>query len=164
MSDEEEFGHAVNPMSSISRDVRNARVNSGAVAGEVREFLAQMQGKSPQEMLGMVAQSSLIKCTVQAIVVMLAFLVVFTVVPFGLGKIGGEAKVKAEGAKASPPPVEKEKPESGAEATAGSDPDVDLPAEKDDLLDKLGVGETKVAPPKENPLESSADDLFKDLQ
>ena len=80
MSDEEEFGHAVNPMSSISRDVRNARVNSGAVAGEVREFLAQMQGKSPQEMLGMVAQSSLIKCTVQAVGVMLALMVVFTVI------------------------------------------------------------------------------------
>jgi flagellar biosynthesis/type III secretory pathway M-ring protein FliF/YscJ len=166
MSDEEEFGHAVNPMSSISRDVRNARVNSGAVAGEVREFLAQMQGKSPQEMLGMVAQSSLIKCTVQAVGVMLALMVVFTVIPFGLAKISGEgaSKAKAEEAKASPPPAEKEKPESGTEASPGTDPDEDLPGEKDDLLDKLGVGETKVAPPKENPLESSADDLFKDLQ
>ncbi|MFP6903856.1 MAG: hypothetical protein VCG02_01470, partial [Verrucomicrobiota bacterium] len=67
-------------------------------------------------------------------------------------------------AKASPPPAEKEKPESGTEASPGTDPGEDPPGEKDDLLDKLGVGETKVAPPKENPLESSADDLFKDLQ
>ncbi|MFT5126258.1 MAG: hypothetical protein ACI9TH_001048 [Kiritimatiellia bacterium] len=163
MSDENEVGHAINPMSSVVSDVKNARRNSGAVAGEVREFLAQMQGRSPQEMLGMIAQSSLIKCTIQAVFVMLAVLVVFTIIPYGLEKLRGGDAAKAKAApEVAQPVVVPEKPATAASVDAA--PATENSDEPDDLLDKLGVGETKVAPAKENPLDGGADDLFKDLQ
>jgi flagellar biosynthesis/type III secretory pathway M-ring protein FliF/YscJ len=162
MSNENE--HAVNPMSSVSRDLKNARVNSTSVAVEVREFLAQMQGKSPQEMLGMIAQSSLIKCTVQAVGVMVAILVIFTIIPFGLTKMGGasgkaSAQAAPAGEQSADPKTASDEPKAESAAT-----EPETLKEKDDLLDKLGVGETKVAPAKENPLDGGGDDLFKDLE
>ena len=49
----------VQPMASLGRDFKNLSRNVSATAGELREFLTQMKGKGPKEMLGLVAQSTL---------------------------------------------------------------------------------------------------------
>ena len=43
----------------IARDLDRLKSDAGATAAEIREFLGQMRGRSPQEMIGLVAESGL---------------------------------------------------------------------------------------------------------
>ena len=49
----------VTPMASPKEDLKRISKNSEAVVGELREFLSTLKGKSPKEMMGSVADSSL---------------------------------------------------------------------------------------------------------
>jgi hypothetical protein len=144
------------PTVSLAGDLKKIRRNTAASSHEIREFLAQMRGKSPQEMLGMLASSNLVKCTTQAGIGWLALIVVFTLGPWIWGKINPEtpkvmppappaaATVPAVAAQAEPKPAEPTPPAKAAE--------------------KLGIGETKEAPANQNPLEKASDDLLKELK
>lgn len=155
----------------IGRDVQQIREGSTASAAELREFLQQMKGKAPQEVLGMIAQSSLVQSTVIATLGCLVLLVAGSAVPWAL-------------AKASPPPtataVANETPAKPAEPAASApQPTATPPAEaipteptgmsakpkgtEDDLLDRLGVGETIETDANVNPLDKD-DDLLKDIK
>ena len=142
------------PTVSIASDLKKIRRNTAASSQEIREFLAQMRGKSPQEMLGMLASSSLVKCTLQAGIGWLIVIAVFTLGPWLwslLNPVVAKAPPTPPVAAAVVPPAPAEpKP---AEAT---------PSAK--AAEKLGIGETKEAPPSQNPLEKATDDLLKDLK
>ena len=71
-----------------------------AATAELRQFLSQMRGKSPKEMLGAVASSNLVQSTVTATAAITAAIIVFTVVPFGWKKAFGKSAAAAVAAPA----------------------------------------------------------------
>lgn len=142
-----------------------------ATAAEVNEFLQRLKGKNPQEVLGIAAESGLVRAVIQATVGTLVLLVVFTVVPYTLSKqapakkAAAPAKVEpaeqaAKPANAAPTPAPAS-PAAPVAAVPGAEPQQPPVSEK--ALEKLGTTETKQSSPKVNPLEKSADDLLKDL-
>lgn len=66
---------------SMTSGVARLKEDSQASMSELREFLGEMKGKSPTEMLGKVAQSHLARAMFLAIIGLSVFLIVFTVVP-----------------------------------------------------------------------------------
>ncbi len=148
----------VQPMVSVRRDFKNLKRNSSATAGDLREFMREMRGKSPREMLGAIAQSTLVTSTIVSTVAIFILLVVLTVVPYGVNvwrKIKSEAISRVEEAR------EKEKASKGKanveRATPVSKPKEKKPAEV------LGVGGEKQGKPKEiNPFENKKGGLLDD--
>ena len=70
------------PMASLSRDVKSLKRNSAAVTAELNQFMREMRGKSPHEMLGAVARSSLTRSGFTAAIILAAILFSSTVIPF----------------------------------------------------------------------------------
>lgn len=168
----------------LARDFDRIRTNGSATAAELREFMGQLRGKRPQEVMGTLANSSLMQCTTLATIVTIVMMAVFTVGPYVWNKIASTTTVAA---KSAPTPPKAENPAAPAAAvkseTAASapsavsrtdtaktsaqpiaDPLEPSAANKQKALEKLGIGETKASDPKKNPLENSADDLLKDLK
>ncbi len=137
--------------------------NSGAVVGELREFLATLKGKSPKEMMGAVADSSLFMSLFLSTGIMMALLLVLTAVPYAFQKMEEETASGDEPAKEEA--AREDAPASNEEDTAQpSQPSPEAPKTKQQqTADALGIGEQKPAAPDSNPLESSADDLLEGL-
>lgn len=158
------------PPRGLARDIHRAREGAKASAAELREYVAKFRGKSPQEMLGLVAGSSLVQGTVLATVITVVFLAAFTVGPYVWNKLSPPvAKASppkpATAAPAPTPPASAPAASATAPApapTAAAAPSNAVPP--DPVLNRLGIGEAKTADPKKNPLEAGADDLLKDLK
>lgn len=145
------------PTSGLKRLKRD----TAATASELREFLAQVRGKSPQEVMGTVAGNSLIKSTLfaaiaTALLLLLSSTAFYLVTPEKTktvkGKSNAAAQTKTE-AKAAD-----NKDAAKSDATADSSEKTITSGDK--TLDTLGVGETKIAAPDKNPLEDKFDNLL----
>ena len=152
----------VKPIASPKRDIKQLAGNSQAVVGELREFLASLKGKSPKEMMGAVAESSLVRSLLVSTVVMVILVFTLSVVPYYLNQgdegaepTGEQKGLSAESTKGQPEDSPQESPPEQATA-----PDAAKTPEQK-TADILGVGE--VADPNANPLESSGDDLLDGL-
>ncbi|MCH7226274.1 hypothetical protein [Haloferula sp. A504] len=142
------------PLASTRSELRNLRNHSGATVAELKAFLAEMKGRSPQEMLGMVTGNRLFRAIVQSLILIVAILFVFTVIPYLTreSEPAPEATETAEAAQ-TPPAAAEEVPEPAVmEAPAGPD-----------ALETLGVGEEIKAPPNVNPLESDTGNFLEEL-
>lgn len=173
--------HEQSPMASPARDIRKLKQNSTAAAGELKEFLGKIRGKSPKEMLGVVASSGLVQSFIQATIAMAVLVLALTAVPYTWSQIfpdkgddPAENQAAADTEPATAPatdttenPAAPPAAEPAAAAAAGeTSPQPGAPADlknPGDFIDKLGVGEQKDAPSNVNPLEKSADDLLKGL-
>ena len=137
-------GAGVQPMASMSRDFKNIKRNSAATADGLRGFMREMRGKSPAEMLGAIAQSTLVRSLVIATASLAVLMLVLTVAPFLMAE------------KPDPKVVGPPKPDSPAETElnpAEVKPEIKPP-------DVLGVGQEKKGKPKEvNPFENKEDPL-----
>jgi preprotein translocase subunit SecG len=132
---------------------------------ELREFMGQMRGRSPQEVLGAVANSGLVRST---LVAALGFIIVL----FGLSVAvhywkGPQEKDKTAATPAATPDKKqpdsspKQSPAESATQAAAANPGADSTQQSgDQTLDNLGIGETKQTDPKKNPLEDSLDNLL----
>jgi hypothetical protein len=144
------------------RDFRNLQKNGSLTAAELKEFVEQMRGRRPQEVLGLVAHSGLAQ-GIAAATVMVVFLVALgTVVPYALGKAFPEPVA------AKPQPAEQpaETPEKPAEQPATSTEAAATPAAQptpNELPDLLGEGEVRTSDAKTNPLEGKVDDLLNEI-
>lgn len=164
----------------IGGEFRRLNENVPAVADELREFIGKMKGKSPQEVLGAVAQSGLLRATLVSAAGCVAVLVIFTIIPFGLGKAfrgekavagapANESKSNAADAKegATTTPDSKGAPSGETNSTAKEGVAVNSSQNpgkiSDDTLERLDL-DTKTVDPEVNPLEDSADDLLKGLR
>ncbi len=140
----------------------NLSSNVMASMDELREFLADARGKSPTAVLGMVAQSGLVRSTVMAAGIIFALLVVFTVIPYAVGD-GKQAEAKAPVAADG-----QQQPANDSASSPATDDDRVAVEPSDDggsgtgdtTLDALGIGDAKKADPKKNPLENSLDNLL----
>lgn len=146
------------PPPGLRRDLERAREGAFASAAELREFVQNMRGKSPQEVLGAVANSGLAQGVALATLGTAILMAVFTIGPYFLYP------------KAPPKPVQAEAAAT-AESAATSDVAASGPSEKAErvgkdaasnaqqTLDKMGENETKTADPNVNPLDN-LDDLL----
>jgi len=153
----------VKPVVSPKRDMERLGKNSQAVVGELREFLANLKGKSPKEMMGAVAESHLGKSLVSATVLMAVLLFVLSAVPFYMKQnLEAEKLARDETPSAGSSTTEQEKESEYVpeEAEAGEKP---LTTPEQSTADALGIGEQKIADPKSNPLDSSGEDLLDGL-
>jgi hypothetical protein len=171
------------PPRGFRGDIRRAREGAAASAKELREFVAQLRGRSPQEMLGMIAASDLVRATVLATFITVVLLAGFTVGPYLWNKSHPKAPTAVAPATApsAPAAVNSAAPAPGAPASgapapttvagpASSLPPGGIPSGvrpgasgPRDPLAPLGVNETKTADPNKNPLINSNDDLLKDI-
>jgi hypothetical protein len=158
----------VQPMANLGRDFKNLSRNVSATAGELRQFLGQMKGKSPKEMLGLVAQSTLFKGLQQSVILFAGLILLFTVIPFTVGLFAPEEE-KQTATEASAPATAEDAPGPQDGTTSPSeDGTIQTPlgetATGNPVIDTLGIGETKEAPTKVNPLDDTGDDLFDELK
>ena len=139
------------PLASTRAELRNLRNNSQATVEELKAFLREMKGKSPQEMLGMVATNQLFKATLQSLVFILVLIAVFTVIPYFTRETPAETPAETveapapEAAPAEPETVPETPPEPAA-------------------LENLGIGEEKQAPPNVNPLDGNTGSFLDELE
>lgn len=156
------------PMVSPVRDVRRVARNTTAVAGELKEFLAKMHGRSAKERLGIVATSGLVKSFISATFIFAILIAAFTVAPFFWGKLmaGGAATPETAEAEQGEQPAaagEPAAPTADPDVIVGQPGEVDLSDPKA-ITDKLGIGEAKDAPTNVNPLDGKEDDLLDGLK
>ena len=152
----------------ISGDLHRLRTHGGASAAEIRDFVGRLHGKSPQEVLGAVTGSNLVRCMTLSTVTFALLLAAFTVVPWMLNNGDGEKQAAAAGSpqpSAAPPGATPagQSPANSAETTTAAAPAGDTetalsPEQK--TVDALGIGETKTADPKANPLDKNLDNLL----
>lgn len=161
--------HSTEPIAQrrgLSADFRRLRSEGGATAEELNDFIRQLRGRRPQEVLGMVAQSGLMQATLVATIGCIGLMALLTVGPYAWSKLVSGEPEKADKPAAA---VAGEQPTaanpSGANAVASGEQagTPGVAAEDQEILDKLGVGETKEADPTKNPLEDQVDDLLDDL-
>jgi hypothetical protein len=72
------------PVAGIAKDLHRMKTEGTASAAELRQFIGQLQGRSPQEVMGVVAQSNLFRSIILASAGCAVLLVVLTVVPYAL--------------------------------------------------------------------------------
>ena len=77
-SSEEHFEQQQQPPGELQA----LRANSQATVAELRQFLSELKGRSPQDVMGTVAESSLVRSIVTACLGCMVVLVVFTAGPW----------------------------------------------------------------------------------
>jgi hypothetical protein len=153
------------------RDIERLRSDSAATVAEIREFIDQMHGKSPQEVIGIVAKSGLTRSIILATFLFGVLLVVFTIIPYFLNqRDGGTAEAAASQSDTAKEPAAKpdeSKPEeqpAEAVTTTAKDKNVSDDLDPDRAIDAMGIGETRTADPNKNPREDELDKLLDGIE
>jgi hypothetical protein len=136
-------------MASTKADFRELKTNSSATLQELQDFLRQLKGRSPQEMLGVVATSQLFRATILSVILVTATIFALTAFPYFFGE---EPTPIAEPIAAVPNPAP---PVTAPIVTAPEAPNP---------IDPLGVNDKIPASPNTNPLEDKGEDFLKDLE
>ena len=153
--------HERTSMASTKADLRELKSNSSATVQELQEFLGQLRGKSPQEMLGIVTSSQLVRATGLSIVIVTSLILLFTAIPYFFGD---NKTVELEGTVSQPAPTQPAATQPAAQPTEQPPATPTDPSNKPVELAPLGVNEELPAPPNVNPLEDKKDDFLKDLE
>lgn len=153
----------------LARDIHRAKHGAKASADELREFVKQLKGRSPQEMLGIVAESGLVRATALASVITLVFMVAFTVGPYFWNQWNPKKPVAVAPPAAAPAaPAPAATPTATATPAAGNlPPGIAPPAtartnpNDPKMKDPLSAAsEVKSFDAKSNPLDNTKDDLL----
>ena len=154
-----------NRPSGVAGDLHRLKTDGGASAAELREFLSHLKGRTPQEVLGVVAESDLVRSILTATVGCFVLLVVLTVVPYalksrstGVGEKPAAAAVAQPDDEASAAAAETSAGTSDQAVAASSEPDLERAAEA------MGIGGTAEADPNVNPLDSKLDKLLDGIE
>lgn len=146
-------GESRTSMASSTADLRELKTNSSATVKELQLFLRELKGKSPPEMLGIVASSQLIRATILSVILVIVAIFTLTAIPYFLGN------------KEAPDPVQ---PIVTIPVAPTTEPQeiAPSPAKPKDAepLAPLGVNEKKTAPANINPLEDDGGSFLKDLE
>ena len=140
-------------------EFRNLKEHGGASLAELKEFLSNLRGRSPQEVIGIVKTSLLIQSLVIATGLTLAVLFVFTIAPYMIwGPQVAEKPKKVQPAVAAQPDaaVQAATAAKSEKKAAGTPSDADSAK----AVKAMGMDETKTADPKSNPLEKDFDKLL----
>jgi hypothetical protein len=153
--------------------VQRFTANTSASAAEMTEFLTKMRGKNPQEVLGMVAASSLVRSTGVALGVTVALMLLLTLIPAWTASDKPVAPQQGAGATT---PANQANVKQGQNSDKSNNATAKNPASngskdskaiknpnKADVADKLGINGAKDPDKSANPLDSIGDDLLKNL-
>ena len=150
--------------------MRRVMNDSSESISELREFMSNLRGKNPQEVLGQVANSSLVQSTMVSAIGFLVVIVGLSVTThYWKQAFAGEQPAVAEAAESEAPANASDAADSlGDNQPADSSGDADAATgdatvttkSGDPTLDNLGIGDAKAADPKKNPLEDSLDNLL----
>ena len=146
---------------TVVDQTRRLKADAAASAEELRQFIAKMHGKSPQEVLGAVAESGLTRGIITSAIGAFVILVVFTVGPFMLNKLSADTAPAST--KNPQQTAAKTEPNSTRTAVQKQSTEPEVVPERADLekaTDAMGIGETKTADPDENPLDNKLDSLL----
>jgi hypothetical protein len=148
----------------LYRDLHNLQQNGAASLEELKEFLNSLQGRSPQEVVGIVSSSMLVQSMVLATLATFGILVVFTVGPYLVYGPPQQKKPATAAAPAAAAPSEA--PASAAATPAAETAQTGELSDEDKskALSKLGIDETKTADPNTNPLEKNLDNLLDNVK
>ena len=155
----------VKPIASPKRDLKQLGKNSKAVVGELREFLANLQGKSPKEMMGAVAESNLVQSLLISTLAMAILIFALSAIPYHFkqkaetaqaAEKARESQEKTKKGQEANPSVSEETSSGEATVTSGNPKTAEQKT-----AEILGVGE--VADPNANPLDSTGTDLLDGL-
>lgn len=155
----------------IARDLSRLKSDGTATAAEIREFIGQMRGRSPQEMIGLVAASGLTRSMLLATFLFALLLAMLTVGPYvlwgrkadGSAPVAEEKNVEQENASESDQPAATDGPTEPAAPTPVVDTD-DTGLDPERAIDAMGIGETRAADPEKNPLEDKLDNLLDGIE
>ena len=156
----------VEPIASPKGDFKKLGRNSQAVVGELREFLANLKGKSPKEMMGAVAESSLAQSLLISTLIMTILVFAFSAIPYFF-KDDKDAVESAEKGSTvqdetgGQPPAQSGAGESSSGQAGVAQETTPPKTAEQKTADILGVGE--VADPDSNPLDSDGGDLLDGL-
>jgi hypothetical protein len=152
----------------IAADMKRLKSDTASTAEEVREFIANLKGRSPQEVLGAVSESGLVQATVQATFFCMVVLVACTVLPWALKP--EEPVVAAESEPAAAAVVNEASEDAAVDnqletASAGARSSGDSPSSSDAAraAAAMKIDETVVTDPKKNPLDGNLDKLLDGL-
>ena len=159
------------PSSGISGDLQRLKTDASSTAEEVREFIATLKGRTPQEVLGAVSESGLVQATFQAAIACTVLLVVLTVLPWALASnepasTAASAESSSKDAVAnSAAPAASSTEAAPTTATAGTRTAADTPTSSDAAraASAMKIDETVVTDPKKNPLDGNLDKLLDGL-
>ncbi len=143
------------PGVALGSEVHGLKTNGHAPLDELREFLAALKGRNPQEVIGIVSSSLLIQSMVLATIGTVVFMAVFTVVPYWLYGPLKAGPTAAHAPPAAPPATPAAGKTADASATKTGDSASPKQADAAKAAKTLGLDETKAADPSKNPLESS---------
>jgi len=143
--------------SSEPAESQRAKAGSFASAAELREFVQNMKGRSPQEVLGAVANSGLLQGVAISTLGTIFLIALFTAGPYFLY---GKAGLKAKATQPAEVRAEEKAAEPASTAENKSAISSDAKQNVQQTLDKMGESETKMADPNENPLEKELNDLL----
>ena len=159
-SSKDHFDQQQPPSSGAFSDLKRLQSNGAATAAELREFLGHLKGHNPQEVMGIVAQSGLVRATFTATIGCLVLLFVGTIIPYAL--YGGSSRVSDKvtpRASDNPPPTAATTTPAPAETATVSE--AAQPAAAPDLqraAEAMGIGEA--AEPDTNALDNKLDKLL----
>lgn len=148
---------------SVIGDLKQLKTEGGTTAAELREFLSKLKGRSPDEVMGVVANSNLVRSTLTATMGCVVLLVVLTIVPYALKLRSASVSEKPSAAVAQPTneaPAAAEKAASTSDQTAAAAPAPDL----ERAAKAMGIGDPIEADPKLNPLDSKLDKLLDGIE
>jgi hypothetical protein len=138
-------------------DFRNLKEHGGASLGELKEFLSNLRGRSPQEVIGIVKTSLLIQSLAVATGITVVFLFLFTVAPYMIWGPQVAQKPKKAQPVATQPATPAPTVAASAEVKSEGTPSNEDAAK---AAKAMGLDETKTADPKTNPLEKDFDKLL----
>lgn len=150
----EPAAHGTGVGGSLSRIKRDG----GHTLAELQEFLAQMRGRSPQEVLGMVSASELVRGIVLATIGCVVLIGVFTIIPYALRD--DKAAAKSPPSKDAAPAPSDKGAANAAPAVASSGSKTPSDTDLDAAAKALNIDEVKAAPPDVNPLDKDLDKLL----
>lgn len=137
----------VEPMASVKGDLKNLKSNTAATAGELRQFLNEMRGQTPKEMLGTIAQSDLVRSVTISAASICGLLLAMSVIAYGFRDEEAASPKKKD---ADKPPAKAATPNPATPPPATAQPGTPP--------DPIGVNQEKKGTPKEsNPFDTKGD-------
>jgi len=147
-------GSVLEPMASVKGDLKNLKSNTASTAIELRQFLGEMRGQTPKEMLGTIAQSSLVRSITISAASIFGILLVMSFIAYGF-RDNEIQNIEEDGISKG---VSSSTPEDIPAATPSTTVKSNAPP------DILGLNQTKKGKPKEtNPFDTKGD-LLNDIK
>lgn len=154
----------------LGADMKRLKTDATATTEELREFITSLKGRSPQEVLGKVSNSGLVRATVQATIGCIVLLAIMSIGPWWWNS--DEAAVASAATNAAAVETNAKPSSTDTDQTATSDntatetrSGTDTPTGRDaaQAASAMKIDETVVTDPDKNPLDSNLDSLLDGL-